>query len=46
MRDLEHPGAVMREWWLEGAAAATAAARLGVAPDELQGVLVFGQVAI
>lgn len=39
MHDLEHPGAVMREWWLEGADAATAAARLGVAPVELQRVL-------
>ncbi len=39
MRDLEHPGAVMREWWLEGADTAEAARRLGVETATLQRVL-------
>ena len=39
MRNLEHPGAVMREWWLEGADPAEAADRLGVDPGALQRVL-------
>ena len=39
MWNLEHPGAVMREWWLEGADPAEAADRLGVDPGALQGVL-------
>ena len=39
MRNLEHPGAVMREWWLEGADPAEAADRLGGDPGGLQRVL-------
>jgi len=39
MHDLEHPGAVMREWWLEGADPDSTAAGLGVTPDELRRVL-------
>ena len=39
MRNLDHPGAVMREWWLEGADPAEAADRLGVDAGALQRVL-------
>lgn len=39
MRNLEHPGAVMREWWLEGADPTDAAGRLGVDLGALQRVL-------
>ena len=39
MRNLEHPGAVMRAWLLEGADPAEAAERLGVDPGALQRAL-------
>lgn len=39
MRNLEHPGVVIREWWLEGADPADAADRLGVDLCALQRVL-------
>lgn len=39
MHELEHPGAVMREWWLEDADPDSTAARLGVALDELRRVI-------
>ena len=39
MRDLEQPGAIMLEWWLEGADPHSTASQLGVAPGELRRVL-------
>lgn len=39
MRDPEHPGAVMREWWLAESEPAEAAQQLGTSPDELRRVL-------
>ena len=39
MYELEHPGAIMREWWLEDADPDSTAARLGVALDELRRVI-------
>lgn len=39
MHNPEHPGAVMREWWLAESDPAEAAQQLGISPDELQRVL-------
>ena len=39
MRNLEHPGAVMREWWLEVEDPGEAARRLGIAPGTLRRLL-------
>lgn len=39
MHDPEHPGAVMREWWLEETDPAEAAQQLGISPDVLRRVL-------
>ena len=39
MDDLEHPGAAMRAWWLEGTDPDSNASQLGVAPGELRLVL-------
>lgn len=39
MHDLEQPGAIMLEWWPEGADPDSTASQLGVAPGELRRVL-------
>ena len=39
MREVFHPGAIIREWWLDGMSANRAAERIGASLEEFESVL-------